>query len=158
MAYSTYTPVTGVIQNITPLTPSCCDQLLTLATNGGIVTFTVSKDTYIPNNLQLRRGMRASAFYDADLPVPLIFPPRYQAEAVAVLARNETAVLQYFDENLLAADGSLKLTPGPTTTITSANGQRFTCSPGKNLLLVFYSITTRSLPPQTTPHRFLVFC
>lgn len=73
--------------------------------------------------------MRASAFYDADLPVPLIFPPRYQAEAVAVLARNETAVLQYFDENLLAADGSLKLTPGPTTTITSANGQRFTCSP-----------------------------
>ena len=73
MAYSTYTPVTGVIQNITPLTPSCCDQLLTLATNGGIVTFTVSKDTYIPNNLQLRRGMRASAFYDADLPVRLFF-------------------------------------------------------------------------------------
>ncbi len=158
MAHSTYTPVTGTITNITPLSPSCCDQLLTLTANEGIVTFTISKDTYVANNLQLRRGMRAAAFYDADLPVPLIFPPRYRAEAVTVLSRNETAVLKYFDENLLAEDGSLKLNPGPATSVTSANGQRFTCNPGGNLLLVYYSVTTRSIPPQTTPHRILVFC
>ena len=158
MANPTYTPVMGIIQNIVPLSSSCCDQLLTLVTPEGIVTFTVSKNTYIANNLQLRGGMRVTAFYDADLPVPLIFPPRYQAEVVTVLSRNETAVLQYFDENLLAADGSLQLNLGPVSTITSANGQRFTCSPGGNLLLVYYNTVTRSIPPQTTPHKILVFC
>lgn len=158
MANSTYTPVTGTIQGVTTLSASCCDQLLTLATTDGVVTFVISSDTYITNNIQLRRGMRATVFYNARLPVPLIFPPRYQAEVVAVVSRNETAVLQYFDRNLLADDGSLQLNLGPATAVTSANGQQFSCNPGGNLLLVYYSATTRSIPPQATPHRILVFC
>lgn len=158
MANPTYTPVTGTIQNITSMSGSCCDQLMTLATTTGIVTFVISQETYIVNNLQLRRGMRATAFYNGNLPVPLIYPPRFRAEIITILTRNETAVIQYFDQNLLAADGSLQLNLGPSTTVTTFNGQRFSCDPGGRLLLVYYSTATRSLPPQTTPHRILVFC
>lgn len=158
MARSSYIPVEGTVQNLSSMQGSCCNQLLTLSTSNGIVTFVVSRDTYIANNLMLRRGMRVVAFYDENLPVPLIFPPRYQAEVITLLGRNESVALNYFNRNLLAQDNSLQLNISPATNITTANGQRFTCRLGDNLLLVYYSTTTRSLPPQTTPHRIIVFC
>lgn len=158
MAHPTYVPVEGTVQNLSPMRGACCEQLLTLATSNGIVTFVISPETYIANNLMIRRGMRLVAFYDANLPVPLIYPPRYQAEIVSLLSRNETAAVNFFDRNLLAEDNSLQLRLSPTTNIVTSNGQRFSCSPGNNLLLVYYTNTTRSIPPQTTPHRIVVFC
>ena len=99
-----------------------------------------------------------AAFYDNSLPVPLIFPPQYRAQLITSLGRNELVMLNYFDRNLLAGDGSLQLNIGRHTEITTLNGQSFTCSPGNRSLLVYYSTTTRSIPPQTTPQKIIVLC
>lgn len=108
MNYSNFVPVTGTIMNIA-VESGCCSRMMTLRTSDGIVNFRVAADTRIIDNRQLRPGLFVAAFYDRSLPVPLIFPPQYTAQLVAVLGRNEQIMLNFFDNNLLAADRSLQL-------------------------------------------------
>lgn len=157
MASTTYIPVAGIITNIVGLN-DCCSQMMTLRTEDGTVNFVVGADTKVIDNRQLRVGMRVAAFYDSSLPVPLIFPPQYQAWLVTTVGRDENVMLDYFDRSLLAADQSLQLEIGVNTVMRTENGQIFTCSPGEQLLLVYYSATTRSIPPQTAPRRIVVLC
>ena len=107
---------------------------------------------------QLRQGMRVAAFYDNTLPVPLIFPPQYQAQLITQLGRNEQVMLNYFDSDLTAADNTLQLNIAGGTLIRTLNGQNITCNLGDHTLLVYYTITTRSIPPQTTPRKIIVLC
>ena len=157
MDYTSLVPITGVIMNITRGN-DCCSHMVSLRTENGIVNFAVDMDTVIIDSRQLRQGMRVAAFYDGNLPVPLIFPPQYRAQIVTVLGRNEQVMLNYFDENLTATDGSLQLNVGPGTVIKTINGQNITCNLGEHILLVYYTVTTRSIPPQTTPRRIIVLC
>ena len=157
MDYTSLVPVIGVIMNITRGN-DCCSQMVSLRTENGIVNFAVDMDTVIIDSRQLRQGMRVAAFYDGNLPVPLIFPPQYRAQIVTVLGRNEQVMLNYFDENLTATDGSLQLNVGPGTVIKTINGQNITCNLGEHILLVYYTVTTRSIPPQTTPRKIIVLC
>ena len=103
MAYENYIQVTGVIQEISSGS-SCCTLQIVLRTDQDMVNFIVNGDTQIIDNIRLRRGMRIAAFYDSSLPAPAIFPPRYQAELITVLRRDQNVMLQYFDENLMAED------------------------------------------------------
>ncbi len=157
MDYTSLVPVIGVIMNITRGN-DCCSQMVSLRTENGIVNFAVDMDTVIIDSRQLRQGMRVAAFYDSNLPVPLIFPPQYRAQIVTVLGRNEQVMLNYFDENLTATDGSLQLNVGAGTVIKTINGQNITCNLGEHILLVYYTVTTRSIPPQTTPRKIIVLC
>ena len=141
MDYTSLVPVIGVIMNITRGN-DCCSQMVSLRTENGIVNFAVDMDTVIIDSRQLRQGMRVAAFYDSNLPVPLIFPPQYRAQIVTVLGRNEQVMLNYFDENLTATDGSLQLNVGPGTVIKTINGQNITCNLGEHILLVYYTVTT----------------
>ena len=156
MNYSDLVPVTGTIVNISG--NDCCNQMIALRTEDGVVNFFITSDTQVINSRMLRRGMRIAAFYDSTLPVPLIFPPKYQAVMITVLGRNEQIALNYFDGNLIAADNSLQLNVGRNTVVRTINGQMFTCSLGDRMLLVYYSATTRSIPPQTTPEKIIVLC
>ncbi|MDO4323768.1 MAG: hypothetical protein Q4C61_14720 [Lachnospiraceae bacterium] len=157
MDYTMLVPVTGTILNITRGN-DCCGQMLSFGTENGIVNFTAGPDTLIIDNRQLRAGMRATAFYDSSLPVPMIYPPQYRAQLIAVPNRNEQIALNFFNRNLVAADRSLQLNIAGSTDIETINGQRFTCNPANRSLLVFYTVTTRSIPPQTTPRRIVVLC
>ncbi|HIU76608.1 MAG TPA: hypothetical protein IAC62_12045 [Candidatus Pelethocola excrementipullorum] len=158
MAYESYVPVVGIIQSISDMDGDCCTQKVTLQTNSGIVNFIVSPDTVIVECIRLSRGMRVAAFYDSSLPVPLIYPPQYQAQMMTTLGWNQSIMLNYFDEDLLATDNSLKINLGDTTYVTTLNGQPYYCNPGGHALLVYYTNTTRSIPPQTTPEEIVVLC
>lgn len=157
MAFETFVPITGTIRNISRGS-DCCSQMMALRTDNGIVNFFVDPRTLVIDSRPLRPGMRVTAFYDSSLPVPLIFPPQYHAQIVAVPGRSEQVVLTFFNRNLLAADRSLQLNIADHTIIQTVNGQRFDCNPGNQELLVYYSATTRSIPAQTTPSRIIVFC
>lgn len=158
MAVSNYLSVSGIIQSVNPMPNNCCNQQISVITQNGIVNLNITPATYIVNNLRLTRGMSVIAFYDADAPAPLIFPPQFQALVIAQRSPTETVTLMYFDENLVSRDNALKLNIGPNTLVTTANGQTFSCSPGNQWLLVYYSVMTRSIPPQTTPRRVIVMC
>lgn len=157
MAYTAYVPVIGVILNMTSGN-NCCSQMMSLRTDNGIVNFLVGPDTRVIDSRPLRPGLRAAAFYDSSLPVPLIFPPQYQAQIVTVLTRDEQIMLQEFDRNLVARDNSLQLNLARNTRIETVNGQNVTCNLGNQTLLVYYTTTTRSIPPQTTPRRIVALC
>lgn len=157
MSFMSYVPVIGTILSIASGN-DCCSQMISVGTENGIVNFLVGSDTLVVDNRQLRRGMRVAAFYDSSLPVPLIFPPQYRAEIVTALGRNQQIMLNFFDGRLLSADRSLQLNIAGSTDIKTANGQNFNCSPVNQTLLVFYTMTTRSIPPQTTPERIVVMC
>lgn len=158
MNYNSLTPITGIIQNISQTPGDCCNQRISLVTPNGPVNFMISANTFIIDSRRLGPGMMVAAFYDSTRPIPLIFPPQYQAELITTLRDNEEVALSFFDRNLTAANNSLLLNLSRTTDISTMNGQRFNCSPGENFLLVYYSATTRSIPPQTTPRKIVVLC
>ena len=76
MAYTNYEPVIGTILNITGGN-DCCSQTMSLRTENGIVNFVIGPETIVIDNRPLRAGLRVAAYYDASLPVPLIFPPQH---------------------------------------------------------------------------------
>lgn len=157
MAFTDFVPVTGTIINVSRGN-DCCTQMISLRAENGVVNFMVGPDTFVVESRQLRPGMQVAAFYDRNLPVPLIFPPQYRAQIITVTGRNEQVMLNFFDGNLLAQDRSLQLNIADRTVIRTANGQIFPCSPGNQNLLVYYTVTTRSIPPQTTPGKIVVLC
>ena len=157
MTYTNYVPVIGTIVNISNGN-DCCSQMMSLRTENGIVNFIIDSNTQIINSRQMRPGLKVAAFYDSSLPVPLIFPPQYRAQIVTMLGRNEQVMINEFDRNLMATDQSLQLNVARNTIIQTINGQNFTCNLGNRNLLVYYTTTTRSIPPQTTPRKILVLC
>lgn len=154
MEYVNLVPIVGVILTING--SGCCNQMISFRTEDGIVNFVISSETRVIDARQLRPGMRAAAFYDKTRPVPLIFPPQYQAEIITVLGRNEQIMLNFFNTELIAADDSLQLKLSRKTEIQTINGQSFFCDIGNRPLLVYYTVTTRSTPPQTTPRKIVV--
>ena len=157
MAYETFEKIEGMIQSINR-GDSCYSMMLSLISNSNIVNVVVSGDTTIIDNVRLRAGMRVAVFYDANLPVPAVYPPQYRAEIVTSLRRGQQAALGYFDENLVSADASLKLNIGPMTNVVTLNGQSYACSPENSELLVYYTNTTFSIPAMTTPQKIVVMC
>ena len=157
MAYRNFEPIIGTIINMARGN-DCCSQMMSLRTENGIVNFMITSETRIIDSRQLRAGLRVAAFYDASLPVPLIFPPQYRAQIITVLGRDEQVMINEFIRNLVAADNSLQLNIARNTNIETINGQNTSCNPGNQTLLVYYSATTRSIPPQTTPRRIIVLC
>lgn len=155
--YSAFVPVTGTILNIS-MGNDCCSQMMSVGTGNGVVNFIVDPMTQVIDHRRLRVGMQVAAFYDSSLPVPLIFPPQYRAQIVTLLGRNEQVMIGNFNADMLADDNSLQLNVARNTVIKTVNGQNFTCNPGNRTLLVYYTSTTRSIPPQTTPRKIIVLC
>ena len=154
MKYENLVPIIGTILNMED--SDYFKQMVTLRVENGVVNFMVSSETLVVECRQL--GMRVAAFYDSSLAVPMIFPLQYQAQMITVLERNEQIALDYFNGALLAQDNSLQLNIAEETRIETLNGQRFSCCIGGRTLLVYYTATTRSIPPQTTPGKIVVMC
>ena len=79
-------------------------------------------------------------------------------EVVAPRVEGQMVTVAYFNNVLLAADQSLKLNLSNATEVVTRNNQTFYGNPGGNTLVVLYSSTTRSVPPQTTPDKVIVLC
>lgn len=158
MANSTFVPISGVIQSITPQSDDCCTQQVSIRNAEGITNFVISPATYVIQEVRLRPGLSVSAFYDSNLPIPLIYPPQYQAVIIGRRTPNETIYAGYFDENLTAEDDSLRLNVSRSTEILTSNGQRYNCSLAGQFLIVYYTTSTRSIPALATPHKVIVMC
>lgn len=158
MANSSFIPVAGRIIRVNPMLDQCCNLMVSLETNNGITNLIVSPNTYVIDNTELRSNLMVTGFYDSSLPVPLIFPPQYQAFVIGRRRGQETIAYHYFDQDLVASDNSLKLNISQNTEIRTFNGQRFGCDLANRWLIVYYTASTRSIPAQTTPSRVIVTC
>lgn len=136
-----------------------CSQFVTMELeDGSIVNFVVTADTYVVNYDNLSVGMEVMFFYDADAPMILIYPPQYQAVAVAQVTPGQNVTVSFFDRNLVSSDGRLQLNLDRNVPVRTVNNQTFTGNPANRYLLAVYDRTTRSIPAQTTPQLVVVLC
>lgn len=159
MADISYIPVVGTVRGVRSMPEDCCSKLVTIMTPEEEVNFIVSPDTAVIDSTPLRIGMRVAAFYDPSAPAPLVYPPQYRAILVTRLERGENVMLSdFYGPDLISAQNTLQLNVDGSVRVTTVNGQRYNCSLENRQLLVYYSATTRSVPPQTTPRRLVVIC
>lgn len=125
---------------------------------GNTVNFVVAPNTYFVDHVTMEVGDMVTGFYDANAPVPLIFPPQYRAIVMAKDIQYENVKVDYFNSQLVSSDNQLKLNIGPSTQILLENDQTFTQNPANRNLIVIYGTTTMSIPAQTTPYEIIVMC
>lgn len=125
-----------------------------------IVTFAVDAETYNITDTALnniKADDKLTGFYDATLPVIMIYPPQYHAVAIAVnLPEPKSVKVDLFDENLTSSDNQLKLNVSSDTKIVNAKNEAFTGEIKNQRLAVIYTVTTRSIPAQTNPEKIVV--
>ncbi|MFJ5625722.1 stalk domain-containing protein [Peribacillus loiseleuriae] len=106
----------------------------------------------------LKKGDKIIAHTYANKPMPLIYPAEYSPEVVIVETEAVgMAAVGTFNKNLLDANLSLKLNVSEETELSSLSGKRVTIADlAEKNLLVFYTITTMSIPAQSSPHKVVV--
>ncbi|WMI80836.1 copper amine oxidase N-terminal domain-containing protein [Anaerotignum sp. MB30-C6] len=109
---------------------------------------------------QLTEGMEVSVIYGVNSPMGMSMPPFLgQVTAVVANADKGNFVVGSFDENLLSEKDKLVLNISEDTEIQSSLGTKKVFKAddikGKDAL-VFFDITTRSIPAQTNPSFVLI--
>lgn len=136
-----------------------CAQFITLELqDGNIANFIVSAETYVINFRSLQVGMDAMFFYEADIAVPLIYPPQFKAVVAGETIKGQSVKVSYFNQNLISSDRSLQLNLDENVPTRTVNNQNFTGNPANRYLAVIYDRVTRSIPGQTTPLQVVVLC
>ncbi|HCQ90402.1 MAG TPA: hypothetical protein DIU45_12515 [Clostridium sp.] len=125
---------------------------------GTLINFVVSPSTYFVDHVMVAVGDMVTGFYDANAPVPLIFPPQFRAIVMAKDTEHQNVKVDYFNSELVSSDNQLKLNIDQHTPIVLENDQRFTRNPANRNLIVVYGVTTKSIPAQTTPYKVIVMC
>lgn len=157
-----YLSVSGTIIQMLPAASrgygDCTRMISVEDKEGGITNFLIGNATCIVDFVTLYAGMSVTVYYNGNLPAPLIYPPQFLAAVVVPQVSGRQVHVGYFDQNLMAADQSLKLNLSRDTELLTCNHQVFDGRPGGHVLVVIYSFTTRSIPPQTTPEKIIVLC
>lgn len=154
-----YLSVTGTAEDVRSQSGQCCSQQIRLRTaNNQIVNLFTDPETCFVDNVQVTRGMQIIAFYNANAPTPLIYPPQFRALVVGQNIRGRSIKVDTFGPGLVSSDNTLRLNVSPTTPIVTKTNQRFTCGLAGQTLVVVYTASTRSIPAQTTPTRIIVLC
>lgn len=123
-----------------------------------INNFIITPSTYVVDFMTLQVGMECTFWYRLDVPVPLIYPPQYNAVVVAENMDNRSVEVSRFNEMLVNETRTLQLNLGETVPIRTTNNQIYPGSPANHELVVVYDMTTRSIPAQTAPLEVVVLC
>ena len=138
---------------------SGCYKLMSVENGyGNSVNFVVQPDTYFVDHVMVSLGDIVTGFYDINAPVPLIFPPQFRAIVMTRDSLYQNVKVDYFNNQLVSSDNTLKLNIFPWTKIVLKNEQAFTGNPANRNLIVVYSPTTKSIPAQTSPYKIIVMC
>lgn len=120
--------------------------------------FTISEETVImqKNKKGLVAGDKVSVVYNSNQPMTMSLPPLTSAKVVFTEVES-FAKTSVFDKEFLSADKDLKLNISDETVIVDLENNKVKKEDiiGKDVV-VFYSITTRSIPAQTNPEKIVV--
>ncbi len=77
-----------------------CYKLFTVDNGyGNIVNFVVEPTTYFVDHEIIQTGDRVTGFYDANAPVPMIYPPQYRALVMSKDSPYYRVKVDYFSAN-----------------------------------------------------------
>lgn len=156
--------VTGTIVDMVPTRigsrrANGCILFVTLEdTDGNTVNFIMTPATYVVDFETLSVGMMCTFWYAADAPMPLIYPPQYNAVAAAREKTERMVNVGYYNMSMVNEDRTLQLNMDGSVDVRTTNNQYFQGSPANHDLVVVYESSTRSIPAQTTPKLVVVLC
>ncbi len=125
--------------------------------NGNPLTFVVTEDTYMLYETEIKIGDTISGYFTTNIPLIAIYPPQYPVDVL--IKDNDYFSTKYsiFDENYLSTDEELVINVSyEKSKIVDRNGNEYKESIIDKPIIAIYSITTRSLPPQTSPEKIIV--
>ena len=119
--------------------------------DGSVANLITTPETYFAYKVMITVGSVITGYFPANAPVPLIYPPQYLTTVIVPDPLWQNIKVDYFDENLVSMDGTLKLNIENDTSILNQDGTPYVGSLGNQLLVVYYGASTRSIPAITTP-------
>lgn len=136
-----------------------CIQFVTIEDmDGKTVVFLLTSSTYVVDFETLSPGMVCTFWYDMEAPIPLIYPPQYNAVVAAREKNGRMISVGYFDTSLVNEEQTLQLNLDGSVELRTTNNQYFQGNPANHNLVVVYENSTRSIPAQTTPSQVIVLC
>lgn len=107
---------------------------------------------------KVKKGDAITAYYVEPMIMTLQYPPMVEASVLVTLPEDgiKNVSVNVFNKNNLANDNSLKLNIGDKTEIVTPDGKAYEGSIEGKVLMVYYTIQTFSLPPQTNPEKIIV--
>ena len=135
------------------------------------INFNINKNTLVYEDVKgdkksvsdIKVGDKITVFTGAYEPTPMILPPQYVANVVIINSAAEGAKFADVDtylengEEFVNAANTLALNIDETTEIVDKEGKKVEAKDlDKKDLVVIYSISTRSIPAQTTPIKVVV--
>ncbi|MGE7926500.1 stalk domain-containing protein [Lysinibacillus xylanilyticus] len=151
--------ITGTIENVEKREDST---YYTVKEDENTNVFVVNDDTLVYDNtgkeVKLQKGDKVTAYTYANKPMLMIYPPQYNPEVIIVETKEMgTVEVDFFNKELVNTDNTLKLNVGKETEILSLSGKKVKAEDlAEQHLLVFYTITTMSIPAQTPPSKVVV--
>lgn len=161
---SRFGSVTGTIVDMVPgraggrRTDGCILFVTLEDMDGRTIVFLLTPSTYVVDFETLCPGMLCTFWYDAEAPIPLIYPPQYNAVAAAREKNGRMICVGYFDTSLVNEEQTLQLNLDGSVELRTTNNQYFRGNPGNHNLVVTYENSTRSIPAQTTPLQVVILC
>lgn len=107
----------------------------------------------------LEENMKILVFYEADTPMTMSLPPQATPDGIVVRENKNLRSIKVsnFNDELVSLDNQLKLNIQEDTIMVDRDGQKVEKEDLKGEdLLVFYSVTTRSIPAQTSPQAVIL--
>lgn len=156
--------VTGTIVEMTPAAMGnrraggCMIFVTVEDADGNIVNFIMTPATYVVDFETLSVGMMCTFWYAADAPMPLIYPPQYNAVVAARVKAERRVDVDYYDSSMVNGEQTLQLNMDGSVDVRTTNNQYYQGSPANHKLVVIYDNSTRSIPAQTTPKLVVVLC
>ena len=130
------------------------------------VSFVVGSDTLVVDSegkaAKIEEGMQFTTYTYWNEPTVLMLPPRYNPAVVVVengigdKANTAGAFKKDDSGRFVNSENTLSIAAGENTEIVDRKGDKFEGDLDGKDLLVFYTISTRSIPAQTTPEKIIV--
>lgn len=155
----TFIKIAGTIENVEKREDAT---YYTVKENENTNVFVVNDETLVFDNtgkeVKLQKGDQVTAYTYANKPMLMIYPPQYNPEVIIVETKEMgIAEVDFFNKELVNTDNTLKLNVGEETELLSLSGKKVKAKDlAEQHLLVFYTITTMSIPAQTPPSKVVV--
>ncbi|TQR21603.1 stalk domain-containing protein [Psychrobacillus vulpis] len=163
---SNYMKSSGIIKDVSKKDGKVTLTVVTEEKEPQTTIFTINKDTLAYNSgtakatqkESIKKGQRIDAYYDKNKPMILIYPAQISPELVILHDEKKLGSVKVakFDDEFLSLDKELKLNIGKETVLVNEKGEKIEKEDlhGKELV-VFYTITTMSIPAQTPPNKIV---
>lgn len=161
-----YLSFTGTVSEIEK-TDDAITKIFLENEDGTQAHFILNENTYYADGVKIEKGLKITGYYESGRPMIFIYPPQYTIDIVTPAYEEGFVKADKFDSDLLSKDKQLKLNISEKTEILWENNTeiKWLAKPSiedletvlsNRKLIVYYDVTTRSIPAQTSPKKIVV--